>query len=330
VRILVLVGLLLALSSVSFGQTSYGQSTDVVPAPGRILAATREQVGWLDLDAPRPTLLTNIPRPNYPLDVAALPGSDRAAVSVYSSLPGTSTDSWGGDLFALDLGSGSLTALVSRTSELESLDAPAWLLDGSALIYQHTMASESASASRHLSVEMVGADGANRALVVDDAASPALSPDGSQVLFVRSSESGVALMSHSLASGLDHVIVAPGTFLGLAYPRFSPDGRRIAVAAFSMYGREPERPAAGWLSFGPTVASAHGVPWEVWIMNADGSDAHSIPDLLGDDASITWSPDGSQLFVYNGWGGAFVDLATGTWTNATYLAGYGATAWLPS
>jgi hypothetical protein len=48
-----------------------------------------------------------------------------------------------------------------------------------------------------------------------------------------------------------------------------------------------------------------------------------------DDASLAWSPDGSQIFVYGTTGSRLVEVATGQTTPLPYLAGFGAVAWLP-
>jgi hypothetical protein len=44
---------------------------------------------------------------------------------------------------------------------------------------------------------------------------------------------------------------------------------------------------------------------------------------------VTWSPDGTQLLVYGGWGSLLIDVASGEQTALPFLAGYGSLAWLP-
>ena len=106
----------------------------------------------------------------------------------------------------------------------------------------------------------------------------------------------------------------------MAYPRFSPAGDQIAfMAAAPFIG-------ASW--FTPS-AYAHGLPWDLWLVGVDGSNPHLLAALGGDDASLAWSPDGSQIFSYSGTGSAIVQVSTGEVANYPYLGGYGATAWLP-
>ena len=65
------------------------------------------------------------------------------------------------------------------------------------------------------------------------------------------------------------------------------------------------------------------------MVNADGTDLRQIADILDDDPSVCWSPDGSQLLVYGGWGSFVVDAASGEAESLSFLAGYGSVGWLP-
>ena len=66
------------------------------------------------------------------------------------------------------------------------------------------------------------------------------------------------------------------------HPRWSPDGSRIAY-----------------------LHDSH-----LWVMDADGTDAHQVVDYA-DDGQVTWSPDGSQI-AYARNGGIWVVDADGT------------------
>jgi hypothetical protein len=123
------------------------------------------------------------------------------------------------------------------------------------------------------------------------------------------------------ASG-DRELVPPGQFPDIAYPRFSPRGDQLAFMAAAPFIGRPLVPFV-------SVAYAHGLPWDLWLVGLDGSPPHLLAALGGDDASDAWSPDGTQLFSYSGTGSAIVDATTGETFPYPYLAGYGATAWLP-
>jgi len=303
-------------------------------AGGRVLASSRGQVAWLDLLAPRPTPLTQLVRPAYPADVAAAQGSRFAVASIVSGL--NNTGALGGDLLLIDLQSNTSRTLKTRESDSESLDLPALWPDGSAILYQRSnlrvvvpMPGQ-AQPQYQSRIEQIDPDGSNAVLLLEDARYPAPAPDGAQFAFVRSTDQGAAMFAHSITDGADTQLVSPGQFLALAYPRFSPDGQTVAFAAISLLapiGRSRPDPLFSLLQTSQVLA--HGFPWEVWLVSADGTSLRQIPDVQDDDPSVAWSPDGSQLLVYGGWGSYLVDASTGSASSLPFLAGYGSIAWLP-
>jgi WD40-like Beta Propeller Repeat len=284
----------------------------VAAADGQVLASTRGQVAWLDLSAPRPRPITTLQLPSYPADITAIAGSALAVASIESPFNGTGPI--GTDLVTVDLQSGALHPLISRQSSDEMLDAPVLMPDGASVVFQHTVH----GAAPAIRVEQVGLDGSPTGLVIGDARFPAPSADGFTVAFVRYVDQHAELIAHSLVDNSETPILEDARFIALSYPRYSPDGQTIAFAAISLIG------SAGDLQ----VARAHGIPWEVWLVHADGSDLRQVPDVLNDDPSIAWAPDGSQLLVYGGWGSYLVDVPSGNSSLLSFLPGYGALAWL--
>jgi Tol biopolymer transport system component len=299
---------------------------DLDPAPGSILAPVGRQAGWLNLDAPRPRTLTNLPAPAYVSDLDAL--ASVAALAVQEPLDGGGEV--GGDILRLDLAGGSLTRLAERGSAAETLSGPVWRADGTAVLFQREdltgtpVAYPGQATVRYPSrIEVVRADGSGRGVVLDDARQPAPSPDGNRLAFVRSIGGSTELLVGSMAGGDERELVPTGQFPDIAYPRFSPRGDLVAfMAAARFVGR-------AWLPLAPAVAYAHGLPWDLWLVGLDGSPPRLLAPLGGDDASLAWSPDGGQIFSYSGTGSAVVDVSTGEVATYTYLAGYGAVAWLP-
>jgi Tol biopolymer transport system component len=225
-----------------------------------------------------------------------------------------------------------VTLLVSRSDARESLGAPAWLPDGSGLFFQREDDSTTGVAYPGGStvyypsrIEAVQADGTNRTVVVGDGRQPAASPDGASLVFVRTADTGAAMYERSLADGSERPLVAAGRFREIAYPRFSPAGDRVA---FMASGAFVGLVLASW-PLAPESGRLHGVPWDLWVMAADGSAVGRLAELGADDASVSWSPSGTQLFVYGGTGSFLVDAASGQTTPLPYVAGYGGTSWLP-
>lgn len=116
-------------------------------------------------------------------------------------------------------------------------------------------------------IYVVRPDGSEARRVVDDGRSPALSPDGRKLAFIK----GFSTSSEVYTVNTDGTDLRKLTldFAGDADPKWSPDGTRLA-----------------WSS-GRNIA----------VMNADGSDS----DILTSETSAagswspTWSPDGQEI-----------------------------------
>lgn len=296
------------------------------PAPGSILAPAARQAAWLSLEAPRPRPLTQVLAPSYIADVE-VSSTYGAVVALYS--PFTESTSIGGDILRLDLASGALTPLVTRADVGESLGAPAWY--GARLAFQREDLTNppigyayQAVARYPARIETAQADGSDRQVLLQDARQPASSPDASHMVFVRTSPRGTSIV---LGDGsFERELIPAGMFVDVASPKFSPDGASIAFVVATAVARDLS-PLDQLL--GVSIAEAHGLPYNVWIMAADGSDPRLLAPVSADDPSLAWSPDGTQLFVYSGTGSNIVDVATGEATTYGYLVGYGGVAWLP-
>jgi Tol biopolymer transport system component len=332
-RRLALIGALVSLSMAPFTSFAHRASQDVLePVPGSILAPVSRQAGWLSLEAPRPRLLTGYQAPSYVADLA-VSSTGAAVIVVQSVYPGL--DVFGGDLLRLDLESGATTPLVMRTDATEALGSPVWQPDGSGLLFQRDdvrlppLAYAGQATARYPSrLEVVQSDGSNRSVLLEDARQPTVSPSGAQMAYLRSSRAGTALLIRSQSADLadERELIPAGQFLDLAYPRFAPVGEWIAFAAVTPIALHDNLFDT---LFGAAVAYAHGLPSDIWLIRSDGLGLHQVAAVSADDPSVSWSPDGSQLFIYGGSGSAIVDVATGELARYAFLSGYGATAWIP-
>jgi hypothetical protein len=55
------------------------------------------------------------------------------------------------------------------------------------------------------------------------------------------------------------------------------------------------------------AAAAHGLPWDVWLLNVDGSNLRRLTYMVEDDPSLAWSPDGRWLAIQGGYGLTLVE-----------------------
>ncbi len=309
------------------------QSTDPSPTAS-ILAPVGRQAGWLDLVAPRPRFLTHIDAPDYVSDVAVAPDARQAAIVVVRIPTGSGVPY--GEIVLLDLTTGTVAPLAGGQDTTESLGAPVWSPDGSRVFFQRedvsvvgTSYAGGATVQYPSRIDQVNADGSGRTIVVADGRAPASSADGAKVAFVARSAQGPSLVAHSLADGSEQVLIGAGQFGDMASPRYAPQGDRIAFMA--PVGLSPL--AGGTLLSGPWFAMplrlAHGTPWDVWVVGADGASAPlRLAALSADDGTLAWSPDGSRLFVYGGTGSFIVDASSGEVGPLSFVTGYGATSWV--
>jgi hypothetical protein len=195
-----------------------------------------------------------------------MPGLPFAVVSLLSPFsPGGAIPAMGGDLTLIDLASSSARTLLARESDAESLDLPALWPDGSGVLYQRSNLRAAipmpgqAQPQFKSRIEQVDPDGQNVVPLLEDARYPGPAPDGSRIAFVRTTSGGAGIFIHSMADGSDTQLVPPGRFLALAYPRFSPDGGKVAFVAIAL--ASPIGGAPGMLKWlAPAAALAHGFP----------------------------------------------------------------------
>lgn len=106
---------------------------------------------------------------------------------------------------------------------------------------------------------------------------PAWSPDGDRILF-SSDRSGNFFQIFSMrADGSDAHQVGAVALNHAMSPRLSPDGRRIVFMRATV------------------AAAACQWNWDVWLMDADGSNQQRVTSRLGADLYPRWSPDGSRI-----------------------------------
>jgi Tol biopolymer transport system component len=137
-------------------------------------------------------------------------------------------------------------------------------------------------------------------MLVPGGGSPAVSPDGARLAYVAGRLSMAPALCLADADGARaRPLLHPDAPSGVTGPRFSPDGRRIAFAAVAPESQAP--PAAGRGAgagpFGARPVAAHGLPMDVFVVDADGGNLRRLTRLRADDPAPAWSPAGDRIAV---------------------------------
>lgn len=169
---------------------------------------------------------------------------------------------------------GSNLVQVTNTSGVEN-SAPAWSPDGTQLAFTRF------TGNQVLEIFIIDTDGTNETNVTNNTsgndASPAWSPDGSRLAFMsdRGAEGDSEIwLVNTDGTGLSQLTdnddtVSDGT------PDWSPDGSQIAFST----DRDQD--------------------FEIYIMNADGSNATRITTTPGQDSQPSWSPGGTEIVFFS-------------------------------
>jgi Tol biopolymer transport system component/mono/diheme cytochrome c family protein len=227
-------------------------------------------------------------------------------------------------LYVMNLDGSQLRAVWKPMQGL--LGIPTWSADGRALYIaaNGVKAGQSgADASRDLQVVRVTVATGVQQPLLNDALDPTLSRDGKQLAYLQLSQDGYTMALNITApdgSGT-RAIIGGQDFQGFYAPRFSPDGKQIIVAAIGGPETDPQGipiKASTPLAldhllglFVPETAEAHGLPWDLWVVNTDGTGLRRLTNFYEDLPMVAFSPDGTQVAVM-GYGGIYLMNADGS------------------
>ncbi len=225
---------------------------------------------------------------------------------------------------------------------------PSWSSDGKQLFFA---SSPTTPGNQQDHLMRASASGGTPQLFMENARGPNFSRDGKKMVFTRydygtyRSSLWVAQADGSNPKMLmdDHV------FISIEGPRFSPDGQTIVFAASGA----PQRELPGLQSSGPGMppyaqsplvpddsclvrlpfgcwmgaASAHGLPWDLWLVNTDGTKFDRLTKIGADSPYPVWSADGKYVAFMDFSGMYVVERQSKTGYLISMNGGHGSLDW---
>jgi Tol biopolymer transport system component len=168
-----------------------------------------------------------------------------------------------------------------------------------------------------------------------------VSPDEQSLVYLRTGRTGVSIIRRAVSGGTECTLIPDTMFFAVWSPRISPDGQTIAFSASGDQQNtnagtcEPVAQAKpldllgllAWIGVIPRTAYAHGPPWDIWLMNVDGSNLRRLTDLDEDEPTLAWSPDGKQIAVFGVRALVLLDATNGQESMLVEGGNYGAIDW---
>jgi mono/diheme cytochrome c family protein/Tol biopolymer transport system component len=289
-------------------------STDE-PLPPLVFARSGN-IWHSDGSGAEPRQITQFSHKEYAGQPVYAPGTGRVAFVTISPPPISSTSFLPSSaLHTMNLDGGD-RQLIWQSDE-SSIQLPSWTPDGTALYVMHNGKQQENEDSDDLRPQVVRIDVATgtRQTIIEDALDPSISADGRQLAYLRlnNDDYTMSLMVADPDGSGAREVMSNAMFDGFFAPRFSPDGQTLIFAAIG--GPETNEqgfPIAAQRSlldgvlalFGPPVAEAHGVPWDVWRVNVDGTGLQRLTKFYEDLPMAIFSPDGSEVVIM-GYGGIY-------------------------
>jgi Tol biopolymer transport system component len=245
----------------------------------------------------------------------------------------------GADLIIANADGSNAHSFADRDAPNTVLETPEWMPSGN--VYYTIRRVVNGRDSQTIVRQTVGGQPEP---VLDNAYDPAVSPDEKTLIYLTNTETGQAMRKWTIGeSGTGCQLLSDQVFQYIGLPRISPDGTRLAVSGSGDPTLEPSgcggdprsttpiaAPTSGpsltdWLQ--PDTAYAHGLPFDVWSMNLDGSDMKRVADIKDDDPAVAYSPDGTKMAIFGVAALYLVDAQGGQPDKLVDQGGYGGLDW---
>ncbi len=324
---------------------------DPHPITSGFLISRSSNVYLISADGQRSRQLTFYPEFRAVARDAVWSPDGKQIAYAYAPAPANDSDEPQSAIWLMNADGSAKRQLIGPVDKNQNLEAPQWSPDGK-YIYFHTMVflydSQGSFTGQSWNIERFELAAGKRSLLLQNAQEPAPGPDGSRIAYDEilpeddSAQQQAALIptltnspaTTPLPSGSMRLMVAksdgsnPQQVIGgnqfVAYfaPKLSPDGKRIVFAAIG--GPSNLQPqCASTLLPTPTPAAFkplnglaaplyHGLPWDVWLVNTDGTGLTRLTAVSEDTPDPIWFNDSSHIAFIGVTGLYLIDLSKPT------------------
>ncbi|MCC6170361.1 MAG: PD40 domain-containing protein [Caldilineaceae bacterium] len=249
----------------------------------------------MNADGSNQTNLTNDPTDDY--DPAWSPDGTKLAFS----------SKRGGNLEIYVVNRDGSNSIKLTDDELSDDFEPAWSPDGTKIAFHRWRYMEETD-----EIYVMDADGSNQTVLANNAdGAPTWSPDGAKIAFA-SDRDGYAEIYAMNADGSNQVQLTDNAsfIFGNDTPAWSPDGIKIAFRHYNGY-------------------DGTNYDFEIYVMNADGSNQTNLTNNPSGNDTPAWSPDGTkiafvsdrdgddEIYVMNSDGSNQVQLTNNAWGDSS-------------
>lgn len=299
------------------------QSVARIDSSGRLLVPYDEGLAVVTLPERTTRLVMGSEQAGVVQSARWTPDGQAVTYAAAHPRPGDMTSLASSEILMTDF-VGSPRLLVQRDRPGGLVEAPSWTSDGRTL-YFGSATLEGGRLLRRIERLDVARDVRS---TVAEGELPEISPDGGLLVFVRVDRAGYSLVGMRPDERDARLLIPPGRFSQIGSSRFSPDGRTLAIPIGVPPGQATApRLTRPWGLLDSGVAFAHGDPWDVFLLDLASGQLRRLSQLLEDELSVAWSPDGVQLAAFAARGLHLLSL-TGRTALAMDRGGSGGIDWV--
>jgi Tol biopolymer transport system component len=183
--------------------------------------------------------------------------------------------------------------ILPAAQPLDFYQSPAWSPDGKSIYAMHSGGSGQQRINRIVQMSVATGD---IETIADDIGFFDVSGDGRWLAMARSAAGGLSLDLLDLHTREWHTLLATGQFDNISAPRFDPTSTNLLFGG-TVGARTASTSAESPLALGTTVAEAHGLPQDLYVIPIAGGQPKQVAALQADDPALSWSPDGQSVVV---------------------------------